>query len=385
MSISIKFFLLFGIIVTSCFISVYCAASVEVSVENENEVHSNRGGNSSSSNRGMFARCFGSIWNWMRSSMESVVEDKIISGNPDNVKFYLYPNADNHDLIEEIVYDDVTSLQKAHFRFEQPWKIIIHGFTNHHISEPVQQIKNAYLTKVEQNRLATGGSRDAPGYNVVVVDWGMLADPKFSGDAGNLFYNFAVHNVPVVGRRVGEFVLFLMKNGALQDLDQVHLIGFSLGSHVSGNAGNTIKEMTGQIIGRITGPSFYSGLRQGSRQLSTKDAKFVDIIHTNQGALGIYKQIGHADFYPNGGGPIQKPCLSKYGQSQHEIALVMLNTCSHAKAPFFFSLSILRQMTACRCGSILEYETSCACTEKALLGEDCDPSTRGAFYLDINE
>lgn len=153
-----------------------------------------------------------------------------------------------------------------------------------------------------QTRAASGGSRDAPGYNVVVVDWGMLADPKFSGDAGNLFYGFAVKNVPLVGRRVGEFVLFLMKNGAVRSLDQVHLIGFSLGSHVSGNAGNTLKELTGQVPARITGldpagPSFYKGLRLSSRQLSTEDANFVDIIHTNQGALGIYKNIGHVDFY----------------------------------------------------------------------------------------
>ncbi|ODM97654.1 Endothelial lipase, partial [Orchesella cincta] len=307
MSIAIKFSIIFGIIVTSCFISVYCAASVDVSVDSgidEKVVAPNRAGNFSSSNRGLFARCFGSIWSWMKSTAEGVVEDKIISGNPDNVHFYLYPNAENKDLVEEIVYGDVTSLQRASFRFEQPWKIIIHGFTNHHISEPVQQIKNAYLTKVQQNRMANGGSRDAPGYNVVVVDWGMLADPKFSGDAGNLFYNFAVKNVPLVGRRVGEFVLFLMKNGALQNLDQVHLLGFSLGSHVSGNAGNTLRELTGQVPGRITGldpagPSFYSGLRISSRQLSTEDAKFVDIIHTNQGALGIYKNIGHADFYRN--------------------------------------------------------------------------------------
>lgn len=157
--------------------------------------------------------------------------------------------------------------------------------------------------------MASGGqgSSIAPGsavgYNVIVVDWGQLADPKFSGDAGNLFYGFAVKNVPLVGKRVGEFVYFLLNNGAVSGgLDQIHLLGFSLGSHVSGNAGNTIKQMTGSLIGRISGldpagPSFYQGLKISSRQLSPEDAKFVDIVHTNQGALGIYKNIGHVDFF----------------------------------------------------------------------------------------
>lgn len=159
------------------------------------------------------------------------------------------------------------------------------------------------MTRLLSIRQASGGSRDAPGYNVIIVDWGMLADPKFSGDAGSLFYGFAVKNVPLVGRRVGEFVMFLMKNGAIHNFDLVHLIGFSLGSHVSGNAGNTLREITGgQIPGRITGldpagPSFYKGLKLSSRQLSKEDAIFVDIIHTNQGALGIYENIGHTDFY----------------------------------------------------------------------------------------
>lgn len=36
-------------------------------------------------------------------------------------------------------------------------------------------------------------------------------------------------------------------------------------------------------------------------KLSTEDAKFVDVIHTCGGALGIMDPIGHVDFYPNGG------------------------------------------------------------------------------------
>lgn len=36
-------------------------------------------------------------------------------------------------------------------------------------------------------------------------------------------------------------------------------------------------------------------------RLDINDAKFVDIIHTGGDDLGIFKPLGHIDFYPNGG------------------------------------------------------------------------------------
>lgn len=65
---------------------------------------------------------------------------------------------------------------------------------------------------------------------------------------------------------------------------------------------------------------YYSGLDpafplfdQGSphRRLSPSDAKFVDIIHTDGGLLGNPHAIGHADFYPNGGTPLQPGCVEQ--------------------------------------------------------------------------
>lgn len=45
-----------------------------------------------------------------------------------------------------------------------------------------------------------------------------------------------------------------------------------------------------------------------SRRLSKTDANFVDVIHTNGGMLGFPISVGHADFYPNGGGIYQPGC-----------------------------------------------------------------------------
>ncbi len=43
--------------------------------------------------------------------------------------------------------------------------------------------------------------------------------------------------------------------------------------------------------------------------LDTSDAEFVDVIHTAGKAAGYYGILGHADFYPNGGTPLQPGCL----------------------------------------------------------------------------
>lgn len=90
---------------------------------------------------------------------------------------------------------------------------------------------------------------------VVCVDWGHMADGKFGPDAlRTLLYPFIVDNVATVGEYVGEFVVFLKNNSVISSYDQVHVIGFSLGGHVSGIAGWTVQNRTnGEKLGRITG------------------------------------------------------------------------------------------------------------------------------------
>lgn len=42
--------------------------------------------------------------------------------------------------------------------------------------------------------------------------------------------------------------------------------------------------------------------------LTSTDAEFVDVIHTDGGVLGFPFPLGHADFYPNGGTSRQPGC-----------------------------------------------------------------------------
>lgn len=93
--------------------------------------------------------------------------------------------------------------------------------------------------------------------------------------------------------------------------DAIHVIGFSLGAHVAGCAGQVVKNR-GRMLGRISGldpasPLFRRQLlREAAQKLDAGDARFVDVIHTDGGALwtdgfGLLGPLGHVDYFPNGG------------------------------------------------------------------------------------
>ncbi|XP_037364428.1 endothelial lipase isoform X2 [Talpa occidentalis] len=73
--------------------------------------------------------------------------------------------------------------------------------------------------------------------NVVVVDWLPLA---------HQLYTHAVNNTQVVGHSVARMLDWLQEKGDFS-LGNVHLIGYSLGAHVAGYAGNFVKGTVGRI------------------------------------------------------------------------------------------------------------------------------------------
>ncbi|XP_002057006.3 uncharacterized protein [Drosophila virilis] len=140
---------------------------------------------------------------------------------------------------------------------------------------------------------------------VICVDW----------ENGATFPNYvrAAANTRLVGKQLAMLLQHLQQHKGL-NLMRTHVIGFSLGAHVSGFAG---AELPG--LSRITGLDPAGPLFEAQHpkvRLDSSDAEFVDVIHSNGenlilGGLGSWQPMGHVDYYPNGG-RVQTGCSNLF-------------------------------------------------------------------------
>lgn len=168
---------------------------------------------------------------------------------------------------------------------DRDFKFIIHGWLSEAASEWTEEMKESFLDKGD--------------YNVVKVDW---------HEPAHFRYSLSSQATREVGRIVAETILKINA-----PLERIHIIGHSLGAHAAGFAGKIIQNVTEGKIRRITGldpagPMFEGFLIDGNERLNNADAERVDVIHTDAGIFGFAKPIGHIDFYPNGGNPLQRGC-----------------------------------------------------------------------------
>ncbi|XP_076390464.1 pancreatic lipase-related protein 2-like isoform X2 [Megachile rotundata] len=180
---------------------------------------------------------------------------------------------------------DSFTLKNSNFDVRYPTIIFIHGYSENAFEGSAAAIRKAYLKRGE--------------YNLIVVDWSKLG--------GLPWYVTAVRNTRIIGPRVARLVKWLDALGTVS-LPSLHVIGFSLGAEIAGFMG---KALAPRKVGRITGldaayPLYMNTGREG--HLTKSDAMFVDVIHTDGGHFGFPNPLGHVDFYPNGGRPVQPGC-----------------------------------------------------------------------------
>ncbi|XP_061024951.1 endothelial lipase isoform X1 [Eubalaena glacialis] len=174
------------------------------------------------------------------------------------------------------------------------------------------------------------------GANVVVVDWLPLA---------HQLYTDAVNNTREVGHSVARMLNWLQEKEDFS-LGDVHLIGYSLGAHVAGYAGNFVKGMVGRITGLDPAGPMFEGVDIHKR-LSPDDADFVDVLHTYTRSfglsIGIQMPVGHIDIYPNGG-DFQPGCgLNDVLGSIAYGTIAEVVRCEHERAVHLFVDSLVNQ------------------------------------------
>ncbi|CAH0718260.1 unnamed protein product, partial [Brenthis ino] len=215
-----------------------------------------------------------------------------IQRNPaDNV--YLLFTRRNPLIAQTLTINNANSVTSSNFNPRVPTIVIVHGWLSNRYTNPNPTVRRAYLDKSD--------------VNVIVMEWRRLAAST---------YPTAVAGVPAVGRGLGQFLTFLNSTTGAP-FNTMHLIGFSLGAHVVGNAGRELGGRAARVTGLDpAGPLWVTN----SNRLRPADGVYVEAIHTDGGigGLGIGRAVADADFFPNGGESRQ--C--------NNMLQVSLNTCS---------------------------------------------------------
>ncbi|XP_047035736.1 phospholipase A1-like [Helicoverpa zea] len=233
------------------------------------------------------------------------------------------------------------------FNPNNPFRIFLHGFTDDPTKDSYKNISNAFLAQGDCNILALDASS--------LIRWLYLRSTTMTR---------------FIGEKLGAMLAALVNAGV--DPSNIHLIGHSLGSHISGFTGKTFRNLTGTLIGRISGldpagPCFAD--LEVALRLSKEDAEFVDVIHTDAGVYGLDEEIGHVDFYPNSGSE-QPNCL--------------FQTCSHSRAWLLYAESVLNRdaFLAAKCTDYEDFRKGqCDYNDTRVMGYFCPPDSRGKYYL----
>ncbi|XP_055918595.1 lipoprotein lipase-like [Eupeodes corollae] len=281
------------------------------------------------------------------------------SVEPDRIHFTLYTRTNLNEPVE-IVMNDMETLVRSPFDFQNPTRIFIHGWKISNAAGVAIGIKNAMFESDPTRQL-----------NFIVVDWKVYSN----------FENYTISKAlcSTAGKEVAQFIDWLHDNAKLR-FDSLTLYGSSMGAHVSGFAGKNVQR--GKIHSIIALdpalPEFE--YNDPTSRLANTDAEYVESIQTNGGEWGFYQPIGQTTFYPNGGRH-QPGCQDDRDGDM----------CSHKRAATYFveaiSLPEKNQFHAVKCDRLENVEDG-KCDRYETIIKMGDPSNvhkaKGIYYLETN-
>ena len=164
------------------------------------------------------------------------------------------------------------------------------------------------------------------------------------------------------------------------NVENVHLIGHSLGGHVAGFAGKYLQKF-GFKLSKITaldaaGPLFRGFWVSEASRLSKTDAEVVVAIHTDPWKFGYLVSFGSVDIYVNGRPLIQPGCP--------DTAELNWLVCSHQRSHqvYIDALQKFGTLVATRCWSYLGLLFGwCQRNKQVDLGGEFKYDERGEYYL----
>ncbi|KAM3965493.1 pancreatic lipase-related protein 2-like [Aphomia sociella] len=268
-----------------------------------------------------------------------------INKNPDRNLYLLFTRR-NPNSAQTLDIDDANSIRLSNFNPQVPTVVIAHGWLSNQNTDINPTIRDAYLGKSDTN--------------VIVLDWRRLALSD---------YVTAVLGVPAVGRGLAQFIRFLNSVTGVP-YNSIHLVGFSLGAHLVGNAG---RELGGQLA-RVTGLDPAGPLwNLNSNSININDGVYVEGIHTDGGlaGLGIGDAIGNVDFFPNGG-TNQPGCLT--------------GICDHNRAWELFAATVTyNHLIGRQCSSSLQITwNNCSGQEFPMGNDDLRKSGSGQYRVNTD-
>lgn len=176
------------------------------------------------------------------------------------------------------------------FNISQPTVLYAHGWFQNGESEWLQTLRE------QHNIISRINSNDVRHFNLLIFDWSQASSKP---------YQDSVKHIPEVGTRLAKF-FHALNQRFKYSMDQLHLVGYSLGAQIVGVAGRHLAE-TGNKVHQITGldpagPCFYSDTNFARKFTLGPDAADIVIArHYSYGMLGARGASGDIDIYVNGG------------------------------------------------------------------------------------